>query len=272
VKTAAVVVNWNSGGWLEKCLNSLPPLTEIIVVDNDSHDDSLARAAQTSNAAFVRNAENRGFAAGVNQGMRATSAPYVLVLNPDVQATAGAIDQLVRFLDANPRAGAVGGNVNRDYLPRRVATPSTLVLENLGLASHVMSPRETEVEQSAAAAILIRRDAFTAIGGFDERFYPAWYEDVDFCKRLRAGGWTVHFLRDAHFIHEGGYSAKALGRASFTEAFYKNQLRYVEKHFGFWSRLAVRLSLVFGMIGRAIAKPAHAGAYGRVIAGAFGAW
>src|SRR4030095_9871586 len=139
----------------------------------------------------------------------------------------GSIEILERVLDQHTRTGAVGGYVNDKYLPRYLATPWTVIRENCGFPVGVMS---TElVEQPAAAALLFRRDAFVGAGGFDERFFPAWYEDVDFCRSLRNKGWEIRFARDAHFIHEGGYSARALG-GNFVAAYYRNQLRYIRKH------------------------------------------
>lgn len=273
MKTATVVVNWNSGRWLARCLDSLESAAEIVVVDNASEDDSIELASKShATVRFILNNENRGFAAGVNQGFHATSSPYVLVLNPDVQATPGAIQQLEGFLDSSPHAGAVGGYVNPNYLPRRLATPRTVILENLGIRSRSTLPQTTEVEQAAAAALMIRREAYSSIGGFDEQFQPAWYEDVDFCRRLRAAGWQTHFLQDARFLHEGGYSARALGPSLFASAYYRNQLRYVRKHFGLAASLAVRGSIVAGMAGRMVARPTRSPAYLKVIAGALGRW
>jgi GT2 family glycosyltransferase len=81
---------------------------------------------------------------------------------------------------------------------------------------------------------MIRRDAYDEVGGFDEQFYPAWYEDVDFCERVKAKGWDIYFARNAEFLHEGGYSAAAMGAPSFLNSYYGNQVRYARKHFSNW--------------------------------------
>jgi GT2 family glycosyltransferase len=271
VKSAVVIVNWNSGRRLSGCLQSLPASPQIVVVDNASADDSLQLAkSRGSSAIFLENPSNRGFAAAVNQGFAATSTPCVLLLNPDVYVTPGSIETLERVLDAHPRAGAVGGYVNEKYLPRPLATPWTVVRENLGLP--VGNTNSSEVGQAAAAALLVRREAYDAAHGFDETFYPAWYEDVDFCRSLRNKGWEVRFARDAEFVHEGGYSAKALGASDFAAAYYRNQLRYISKHFGPAARLMVRLSLVAGMAARTVVQPSRASASSKVIIGALGGW
>lgn len=266
-----MIVNWNSGERLARCLESLPDGADIVVIDNASEDDSIAtaRRARTS-ATFIANTSNRGLAAGLNQGFAATSSPYVLVLNPDITVPLGSAEILERILDQFPKAGAVGGYVNDKYLPRPLATPWTVIRENCGIP--VASASGDKVGQAAAAALLVRREAYTAIGGFDERFVPAWYEDVDFCKSLNLAGWYVYFARDAKFIHEGGYSARTLGPTAFAAAYYRNQLRYIYKHFSGPAGLLVRLSIVAGMTVRMINAPSRSDACWTAISGALGGW
>jgi GT2 family glycosyltransferase len=211
----------------------------------------------------------------MNQAFAATSTSYVLMLNPDVRATTGAIARLKEIMEGNTRAGAVGGYVNDQYLPRNLPTPSTLIRQNLGLSSKNKvseTPDVRIVEQPAAAALLIRRDAYDEIGGFDERFYPAWYEDVDFCNRLKSAGWEIYFAADAEFLHEGGYGAEALGLERFAEAYYRNQLRYAHKHFGRAAALSVRLSITAGMLGRMVVHPRTARAHFKTFLGALNRW
>lgn len=271
---AAAVVNWNSGPWLRKCLDSLAPCgIDVVVVDNASADDSIDQAGSIRDRVeFILNKQNQGFAAGVNQAFAATRSKYVLVLNPDVQATPGAVERLFRFMESHPRAGIAGGHVNAKYLPRPLATPWTLIRENIGVPVGPSPGGDGPSGQVAAAAAMIRREAYGAVGGFDEGFYPAWYEDVDFCRQLSGAGWEVHFLPEARFLHDGGYSARVLGPSAFAAAYYRNQLRYAAKHFGAAGSLAVRCSIVAGMLARMAAGPARAGAYSRVIAGALGGW
>jgi hypothetical protein len=120
--------------------------------------------------------------------------------------------------------------------------------------------------------MMIRRDAFDQIGGFDERFYPAWYEDVDFCSRLDRAGWEIYFIPDAVFIHEGGYSADALGAGAFLQAYYRNQLRYAQKHLRIGGQWAVRLSIAAGMLARIAAQPRKASAYAGAFWGVLWQW
>ena len=290
--SAVAVINWNSGTLLHTCIDSLLATTkgaEILVVDNASSDNSLEPVAHFRDRVdFIRNSVNRGFAAAVNQAFQSTSSTYVLILNPDVQVPPGAIQLLEEFMDAQPRAGAVGGYAGDKYLPRAFPTLGSLVRENLGLGyqtavvpdkrefgGHTLRSEAVQaisVDQPAAAAIMIRRDAYDEAGGFDERFFPAWYEDVDFCRRIKAHGWEIFFLRAAEFVHSGGYSADALGNETFLRTYYGNQLKYVEKHFGPLSQALVRTSIAVGMIGRMLARPREAKAYGKAAFGALKGW
>jgi len=288
--STVAVINWNSGRLLRTCIESLLATTtnaDILVIDNASADTSLESVEGFRNRVnFVRNSVNRGFAAAVNQAFHTTSTSYILILNPDIRVTPGAVQVLEDFMEAHPRAAAVGGYVGEKYLPRDFPTVGNLILQNLGV--NYFSPQQrtvgaqrrggvqenapVSVEQPAAAALLIRRDAYDDVDGFDEQFYPAWYEDVDFCQRLKAKGWDIYFAPHAEFLHEGGYSAKALGSVDFARSYYGNQLRYARKHFTPLGTAAVRASIAAGMLGRMIGKPRQAAAYGRAFIGALKGW
>jgi len=284
--STVAIINWNSGSWLRPCVESLLATTttaEILVIDNASNDASLESIERLRNRVnFVRNSVNRGFAAAVNQAFHATSTAYVLILNPDLRAMPGAVRLMEDFLDGNPHVAAVGGHVGDRYSPKRLPSITTLVRENLGFpAVGAVYDRPgaggghrppLQVEQPAAAALMIRRDAYDDIGDFDEQFFPAWYEDVDFCQRLKTKGWQVYFVPDAQFIHEGGYSVDAMGAPDFLRSYYRNQLRYARKHFGRFGAALVRASIALGMIGRIIGRPRQAAAYGQTFLGALRKW
>jgi GT2 family glycosyltransferase len=279
--STVAIINWNSGHRLRACIESLlatATSADILVIDNASDDTSIESVQGfRARAGFVINSVNRGFAAAVNQAFQSTNTSYVLVLNPDVRVMPGATQILQEFMDAHPRAGAVGGYTGENYLPKSLPTIAALVRENLGVGRrmnsfHAPNSSVVQVEQPAAAALMIRRDAYDDVGGFDEQFYPAWYEDVDFCQRLRAKGWDLYFVPSAEFRHEGGYSAAAMGSQNFARSYYSNQARYARKHFGAVGSIVVRASIAAGMVGRMIARPKQAGSYGRVFLGALKGW
>lgn len=289
MRTTAGIVNWNSGRHLEACVVSLlgEPDVKILVYDNGSQDDSLDFADRESGRVqVIRSSENRGFAGGVNEILLRAETPYVLILNPDVQAASGSIRLMEDFMDTHPRAAALGGYAGEKYLPRNLPSAWNLIRENLGLpvgavydraARSPTAPTEggpdfIRVEQAAAAAIMIRREIPKDTLMFDPAFYPAWYEDVDFCRRLQRDSWEVYFAPNARFAHAGGYSAKTMGSGPFVHAYYRNQIRYAQKWFKWPEVLAVRTSVAAGMIGRMIARPANIPGYGRVLFGALIGW
>src|SRR5215813_6213987 len=207
------IINWNSGRWLRPCVESLLATTataDILVIDNASEDASLESIEGFRNRVnLVQNSVNRGFAAAVNQAFHVTTTTHVLILNPDVRAMPGAVQLLEEFMDAQPRVAAVGGYVGDRYLPKALPSIKSLVGENLGIRGvgagydrrGLGGPEPRSVEQPAAAALMVRRDSYDDVGGFDEQFYPAWYEDVDFCQRLKEKGWEVYFAPKAQFLH-----------------------------------------------------------------------
>jgi len=259
---SVLVVSWQSGAWLERCLRSIDPAeAQIIVADNASTDGSAARAAASApHARVLALPRNLGFAGGVNAARREATAPRLLILNPDAAATPGAIGRLAAALDAAPEIGAAAGRLvdadgtpQRGFNVRRLPTLASLAADLL-LVDHLwpgnpVSARyyardldpdvPADVEQPAAACLMVRADVFDRLGGFDETFWPAWWEDVDFCRRLLAAGYRIRYAPDATFVHEGGTSVGALGPERFARAYGVNLRRYVRKHHGAAAALAV---------------------------------
>src|SRR5215470_9342048 len=136
MSSTVAIINWNSGGWLRPCVESLLATTttaEFLVIDNASDDASLESIQGFRNRVnLVQNSVNRGFAAAVNQAFHVTSTSYVLILNPDVRAKPGAVYLLEDFMDEQPRVAAVGGHVGDRYLPKALPSITTLLRENLG--------------------------------------------------------------------------------------------------------------------------------------------
>ena len=243
----------------------------VVVVDNASSDGSLGGVGAIGDRVnVIENVANLGFAGAINQAFKATRSPFVLVLNPDIQAMPGAIAALAGALDAHPKAGAIGGFVNQNYPPRPFPTLASLFCENLGLGrpeTKVSGEEAKPVDQPAGAALMIRRAAFNAVGGFDEQFYPAWYEDVDFCRAISGAGWEIYFHPGAKFSHDGGYSLEALGLERFLTSYYDNQLRYGRKHLGPRSGLSLKTALALGMLVKMMYRPRLAATYWRVLWG-----
>ena len=217
----AVVVTYNAMPWLERCLESLAGI-ECVVVDHGSSDGSVA-AARAAGARVVEQG-NLGLAAGWNRGLRETESRYVLILNADAWLVGDALERLVAFADAHPRAAVVGprllnpdGTLQRSVrgFPTlwRLAT-EYLFLRKLAPRSHALNgfyaagfdhESVTEAEFVMGAAMLVRREAIAEVGPLDESFF-LFSEEVDWCYRFRQAGWQVFFTPEAEAVHVGGAS------------------------------------------------------------------
>src|SRR5262249_33018080 len=208
---SAIVVAYNSAGSIEHCLAALKaqPEWERIVVDNASTDNSAERSrAVDPGAEVVANERNRGFAAAANQGAAMASGDILLFLNPDAISQPGALSEIAEALKS-PGAGAAGGVLldadgqpDRGFSVRRF--PTTLAMAAEILLLNRLWPgnpvnrcyrcldldynKAQDVDQSAGACLAVRRDAWQSVGGFNEAFFPVWFEDVDLCLRLRQRG------------------------------------------------------------------------------------
>ena len=245
-------------------------------------------------ATLLVNAENRGFGPAANQGAARATGDVLLFLNPDARAEGEPFSAIARTLADDPRVAAVAPRlVEMDgasappgplvlappgredqatfqlrRLPRLGADASELLLVDHVFPNHrgrrrsryADADREAAfpVEQAAAAALAVRRDAFVRCGGFDERYVPAWYEDVDLCARLAAEG-AIVYLPQARVRHRGGESASRLGYANFLPVFYGNALRYRRGRYGAAALAAYRALLGAGMLLRLALLPLRRG-------------
>jgi GT2 family glycosyltransferase len=271
-----VIVNWNSGPFLERCLRSLREHAtgcEIILIDNASQDGSADFARNMKfPGLLIWNKTNAGFGPACNQGWKAARESEILLLNPDTECLPNSVAELAQRLLSSPDCWAAGGRVinrqgknqpgfNLRALPEMGSTAAELLLldelwpGNRWTRSHRMAnwnyDRAGEVEQPAAACLMVRRSALEKIGGFDERFIPAWFEDVDLCKRIHDAGGKILYEPEARFVHEGGISLRTLAPEEFLRCYHRNQILYFRKHYGDRSAERVRRLVIAGMRMRA---------------------
>jgi N-acetylglucosaminyl-diphospho-decaprenol L-rhamnosyltransferase len=273
---SAIVVTYNSAGQIGACLGALRSEAgwQRIVVDNASQDDTTERAQKADPAAcVVKNPKNIGFAAAANQGARLASGNILLFLNPDAIAQPGALDALAKALQQEG-VGAVGGalshkcgEVDRGFSVRRFPTLSSMAAEIMLLnrlwPSNPLNrnyrcldldyAKPQEVDQPAGACLAVRREVWTTIGGFDESFFPVWFEDVDFCRRIRAHNWKILYCPGASFLHSGGHSVSQLSIGDRQVFWYGNLLRYWRKHGSRTSVASLRAIIALGMALRSFA-------------------
>jgi len=255
---SVVVVSWNVVNLLRDCLGSIAAgadglLPEIIVVDNASADGSAAMVrAEFPSALLIANTENLGFARANNQGLRISRGRYVLLLNSDTATPAGALGRLAGFLDSHPEAGAVGPRLLRPggtpqpyafgsdptigYLLRRGANRLLFRRPLHDWATTTIQ----EVDWVSGACLLVRREAIEQVGLLDEQIFM-YFEDNDWCLRMRSAGWQVYYVPQVEITHLGGQSVAQ--NPAVRSAYYRSLEYFYKKHYGWPERVLLRALL-----------------------------
>ncbi len=254
-----VIVNYNAGTLLADCIGSLlasaHPVAHIIVVDNASHDASLATLAQAFPAeprlVVIRNQHNVGFSAACNIGARASTASQLLFLNPDTTIAPDAIGRLRDVLQSRPDIGMVGGllcHPDGSEQPggrRRFPTPGRAFTRAFGLSRLArlipglsggfdlhetpLPTQPTPIEAISGACMLVKREAVDAVGLWDEGYF-LHCEDLDWCMRFHQLGWAIVFVPDARVYH--AWRACSRSRPFFVEWHkHRGMLRFYRKFY-----------------------------------------
>lgn len=246
-----VIVSYNVSTLLEACLGSLytQPASirfEVIVVENASSDDSREMVTQRfPQVRLMISSKNLGFAGANNLAIPRARARYILLLNPDTVVLPDALDELVRFLDRNPQAGAAGSRLlNPDNsLQDSCYRFPTLARETWRLLHldalfpfgkytlqkwSASQPHQTDVIQGTSLAL--RKTALDRIGILDESFFM-YSEEVDLCFRLHRAGWKLFYVPASRIIHYGGQSTRQTAEKMFLQL-YQSKIHYFRKHRG----------------------------------------
>lgn len=262
-----IIVSWNVKEHLKKCLESIFKNqgnlnVEVIVIDNASSDGTSEMVkAVFPQVKLITNDKNLGFAAANNQGIRAAKGEYILFLNPDTEILPNSLQKSIEFFKKHTDVGAVGCQIlNTDpstssgqALQPSVRRFPTLwsqflilyklhhLLPNLKtfrnyLAKDFNYSVESVVDQIMGAFILTKKEIIEKIGDFDENFY-LWFEEVDFCKRLKDAGYKVYYTPAAQIIHHGAQSFNQILTVKKQKIFNKSMRHYFKKHHGIFSWL-----------------------------------
>lgn len=250
-----VIVNWNGGQQIHRCLASLAQLLglvdvgKVVVVDNASTDGSVDDFdALPFSVHLIRNQTNRGFGAACNQGARICESPFLLFLNPDTEVEVSSLAVPLRVMNS-AEGSEIGvcsiqlqdaaGEVARSCA--RFPTPAILFGQALGLpqiaptyfpSTHLSDwahDSTRDVDHVIGAFYLIRRALFIDIGGFDERFF-VYLEDLDLSKAVIARGKRIVYLASAQAFHRGGGTSE---QVKAHRLFYsrRSRIQYAFKHF-----------------------------------------
>ena len=253
-----VLVNYRSGPRLAaaagEAVRWLGERAAVTIVDNSPGDGA---AELVPGAQVIRNEENRGFAAAVNQAVRTTSAPFVLLLNPDVSGIRGEFAALERIFAADDDVAAVAprlvgpdGALQRSA--RREPRPRDLLVDVFGLRGRFPRSRrlfashygdwdyasERVVDAASGAFLVLRRAALDAVGPFDERYF-VYAEETDWLVRAKQLGWKTVFSPEVEAVHAARTSTDA-GEPALTLLLVESEHEYVRKHFGARTAVAFR--------------------------------
>jgi hypothetical protein len=254
MKLSILIVNWNTRDLVTRCIDSIlhyPPDCdyEVIVVDNHSLDGSAEAlfnlSSRSKQIRIIKSFQNFGFAKGNNLAYQNSSGEYVLLLNPDTQVREGALEGMVEYLESHPEIGVLGPKLlNPDgtiqHSVRRFPGIFSAVAVFAGL--HRLIPlrqylmpdfnyeKTAGVDQVMGAAFLTRRKVIEELGSFlDENFW-LWYEEVDFCRRIKAAGYKIVYYPGAEIRHEGAGSFAQMSIYERKKTAAKSLAHYFEKN------------------------------------------
>jgi GT2 family glycosyltransferase len=271
MQLSIIIVNYNSKLFLEQCLisidNAIKKISnEVIVVDNNSTDGSKdLLPAKFTEVKFIFNNENAGFAKACNQGFRISSGNYILFLNPDTILSGTCLTDCISFFETHNDAGAVGVRMtdgNGKFLKeskRGLPTPATSFYKLFGLTAifprstvfakyyhgHLPEKENNNVEVLSGAFLMVRREAFEKIGGFDEDFFM-YGEDIDLSLRIYQLGFKNYYLGTINITHLKGGSTTY--DYKYVREFYGAMKLFVKKHYSNkpgWYRMLLHAGINF---------------------------
>jgi GT2 family glycosyltransferase len=273
-----LLINWNAGDYLLRCLQTIDPRYRVVLVDNHSEDGSARRAAAAFPAVkLIESPVNLGFSAANNLGLREIDTEYTLFLNPDTEIIGDAVDQMVQFLDDHPDYDAVGPRLieadgrfgivtGRRHFTLWHGFCQVLMLYRFFPRSQWFSGRflpewdqlsSRDVECLAGCAMLMRTAVVKKLGGFDESV-PLFLDDMDLCRQITEQSGKIHCLVSANVRHVHNVSVSKAPSTWISHVGYMAHYFYLRKHSHRLTAGAYRLML--GLAG-ILRIPIFAGAF-----------
>lgn len=265
-----VVLTYNSESFIDDCLTSLQKKwpsnikKEILVIDNNSEDKTVEKIKKyKNNIKLFELKKNKGFAKGVNFGIKKSKYSKVIILNPDTKILLSTIKNLFKCENSN-NAQIIGGKAKINGKIHntcvRYPTLTTILFDYTNLRKLIPGDffhkkhyyldfkrrKNMEVDAVSGCFILIDKKVFKKIGLFDENFFM-YLEDIDFCMRARKKGFKIYYCNDSEIIHHGGGSSKNPDKIHH-QAWIKSRKYYCLKHFNFFENLLLQPILFFDSI------------------------
>ena len=275
-----IIVNYNVKEFLQNLLHSAEKASsriskEIIVIDNASDDGSVDIIKQKfPTVKLIENKNNIGFGSANNQGLKIAQGKYILFINPDCIVSENTFDKMISFFNEHPDCGLAGCKIlNSDgslQLACRRSFPGPWTsftkvtgLSNLFPGSRIFARynltyldenRTHEVDAVSGSFMMIKRDAYEKVGGFDDQFFM-YGEDLDLCYRVQKAGFKVYYVPDTQIIHYKGESTKR-SNLDETKLFYDAMHKFVKKHLSSFPivelilRTAIGFTKLFAFLGK----------------------
>lgn len=246
-----IIVNWNGEEVIKSCLVALEKITytnkEVIVVDNNSSDQSTKTIAKFPKVKLIHSKENLGFAGGNNLGLTYASGEFILLLNSDTVVTENFLSELISSLQKDEKLGVVQPKIvfkdeaSRSPLINSIGADFTTTgfLYYLGYRKKANDDKynhDAYIFSAYGACMLIRKKVIEEVGLFDEKFFM-YFEETDFCMRVWLAGWKIKYISNVTIFHEGGVSSKKFGVDKIYFHSFKNRICTYIKNLEIYSLL-----------------------------------
>lgn len=242
-----IIVTWNGDTLLKNCLDSLYNVydhnIEIVIVDNAASAKTKSLIASYPNTIYIASPGNPGFAGGNNIGLRATTKPYILLLNNDTVIHEDSFVPLIDFLKANKRVGIVQGTMNIPSLQNGLDDCGVLMTP-FGIQIHLNRGKDTKttllhprkVFAAKGAMMMFKREILNDVGFLFYDHFWSYYEETDFCHRARNAGWETWFVPTPPIDHLCGATSGRFNPKLIWRRYFRNILFSFWKNFHFWGR------------------------------------
>jgi len=269
IDLSITIVNYNTKDLLRQCIKSIYEQTknisfEIIVVDNASTDGSVEMLKnEFPEVKVIANKENLFFTKAHNQALRISKGRYLMILNSDTVILDNAFDKLVKFMDDNYQCGACGPKLlnpdmslqrSSDRLPTFLyGLFEVLLLNTIWKNNPVKKHRiyaewdrntTKEVDSVGGCCMIVKKEVSEKVGLLDQNFLAYW-EEVDWCKRILEAGYKIYYVAEAQIIHYWQVSMDKLGKEKKEKIFFNSMLYYYKKHFGIFAFFVLWIILNF---------------------------
>ncbi|MEH2324641.1 MAG: glycosyltransferase family 2 protein [Nostoc sp.] len=264
ISVSIILVNYNGAEILADCLNSLEkfidiPNYEIIVVDNASSDSSVKLISENfPEFRLLKQAQNSGFGAGNNAGVKVATGEFLFLLNTDTVLTSNILPHLIELMQADPQVGIIGPKLLNPDGSLQISVSPALGIKGeyqarkmhrdyLNISQQNLIEQKfqeiQEVDIVVGAAFFIRSSLFHELGGFDENFFM-YFEESDLCQRAQYQGYKIMYTPHVSLIHLKGYSIQKAANTMSIE-YRRSQIYYYQKHRPWWEQIILRIYLFY---------------------------